>query len=136
MHRIWAVIPVALALVAVVAFGQDDKVARGKYLVEEVAKCQDCHTPKMDNGSYIKSSWMKGATIAVMPANPVTGWNAAAPDITANSAVWKRWGDDGMIAFLETGKTPRGGAAGPPMPTYTLKHDDAVAVVAFLKTLQ
>jgi mono/diheme cytochrome c family protein len=136
MHRIWSVIPVALALVAVVAFGQDDKVARGKYLVEEVAKCQDCHTPKMDNGSYIKSSWMKGATIAVMPANPVTGWHAAAPDITANSAVWKRWGDDGMIAFLETGKTPRGGAAGPPMPTYTLKHDDAVAVVAFLKTLQ
>jgi mono/diheme cytochrome c family protein len=112
MHRIWSVIPVALALVAVVAFGQDDKVARGKYLVEEVAKCQDCHTPKMDNGSYIKSSWMKGATIAVMPANPVTGWHAAAPDITANSAVWKRWGDDGMIAFLETGKTPRGGAAG------------------------
>ena len=92
MHRIWSVIPVALALVAVVAFGQDDKVARGKYLVEEVAKCQDCHTPKMDNGSYIKSSWMKGATIAVMPANPVTGWHAAAPDITANSAVWKRWG--------------------------------------------
>ena len=136
MHRIWSVIPVALALVAVVAFGQEVKVARGKYLVEEVAKCQDCHTPKMDNGSYIKSSWMKGATIAVMPANPVTGWHAAAPDITANSAVWKRWGDDGMIAFLETGKTPRGGAAGPPMPTYTLKHDDAVAVVAFLKTLQ
>jgi hypothetical protein len=40
-----------------------------------------------------------------------------------------------MVAFLETGKTPRGGAAGPPMPTYTLKHDDAVAIVAFLKTL-
>ena len=110
-------------------------MARGKYLVEEVAKCQDCHTPKMDNGNYIKSSWMKGAAIAVMPAAPVAGWHAAAPDITPNSALWKRWGDEAMVTFLETGKTPRGGAAGPPMPTYTLKHDDAVAVVAFLKTL-
>jgi len=136
MRRLWSVIPAALALAAVFAFGQDDKVARGKYLVEEVAKCQDCHTPKMDNGSYIKSSWMKGAAIAVMPAVPVPGWHPAAPDITPNSAVWKRWGDDGMVTFLETGKTPRGGAAGPPMPTYTLKHDDAIAIVAFLKTLQ
>jgi len=41
-----------------------------------------------------------------------------------------------MVAFLETGKTPRGNPAGPPMPTYTLKHDDAVAIVAFLKSLQ
>jgi len=136
MRRLWSVIPAALALAGVFAFGEDDKVARGKYLVEEVAKCQDCHTPKMDNGSYIKSSWMKGAAIAVMPAVPVPGWHAAAPDITPNSVVWKRWGDDAMVTFLETGKTPRGGAAGPPMPTYTLKHDDAVAVVAFLKTLQ
>jgi hypothetical protein len=136
MRRLWSLFPAGLALAAVFAFGQDDKVARGKYLVEEVAKCQDCHTPKMDNGNYIKSSWMKGATIAVMPAAPTPGWHAAAPDITPNSAVWKRWGDDAMVTFLETGKTPRGGAAGPPMPTYTLKHDDAVAVVAFLKTLQ
>lgn len=136
MRRLWSLFPAGLALASVFAFGQDDKVARGKYLVEEVAKCQDCHTPKMDNGAYIKSSWMKGAAIAVMPAAPTPGWHAAAPDITPNSAVWKRWGDDAMVTFLETGKTPRGGAAGPPMPTYTLKHDDAVAVVAFLKTLQ
>jgi cytochrome c2 len=136
MRRLWSVFPAGLALAAVFALGQDDKVARGKYLVEEVAKCQDCHTPKMDNGNYIKSSWMKGAAIAVMPAVPTPGWHAAAPDITPNSAVWKRWGDDAMVTFLETGKTPRGGAAGAPMPTYTLKHDDAVAVVAFLKTLQ
>jgi cytochrome c2 len=136
MRRLWSVFPAGLALAVVFALGQDDKVARGKYLVEEVAKCQDCHTPKMDNGNYIKSSWMKGAAIAVMPAVPTPGWHAAAPDITPNSAVWKRWGDDAMVTFLETGKTPRGGAAGPPMPTYTLKHDDAVAVVAFLKTLQ
>jgi mono/diheme cytochrome c family protein len=117
-------------------FGQDEKAARGKYLVEEVAKCQDCHTPKMDNGSYIKSQWMKGATISLVPANPIPGWRSAAPDITPNGAIWKRWGDEGMTAFLETGKSPRGGKAAAPMPTYNLKREDAEAVVAFLKTLQ
>ena len=125
-----------LAVFALFAFGQDDKVARGKYLVEEIAKCQDCHTPKMDNGTFIKSQWMKGSTINLMPAAPIAGWHSTAPDITPAGAVWKRWGDEGMTTFLETGKSPRGGKANPPMPTYTLKREDAEAIVAFLKSIQ
>ena len=126
---------------AMTAFGEDaskpdDKVARGKYLAEEVAKCQDCHTPKMENGTFIKSQWMKGAAISLMPAAPVPGWRSAAPDITPAGPLWKRWGDDGMTGFLETGKSPRGGKAGSPMPAYNLKREDAEAVVAFLKSLQ
>ncbi len=131
-----AALGAGLAVFALFAFGQDDKTARGKYLVEEVARCQDCHTPKMDNGSFIKSQWMKGATINLMPAAPVAGWRSAAPDITPAGALWKRWGDDGMTAFLETGKSPRGGKAGAPMPAYTLKREDAAAIVAFLKSIQ
>ena len=126
-----------LAVFALLAFGQEDPViARGKYLAEEVARCQDCHTPKMANGTYIRSQWMKGSTISVMPAAPVTGWKSAAPDITPNGPVWKRWNDEGMINFLVTGKSPRGGKAGSPMPTYNLKKEDAEAIVAFLKTIQ
>ncbi|MDP9169825.1 MAG: c-type cytochrome [Acidobacteriota bacterium] len=131
MRMLWIGLALSLTLL-----GQEDKVARGKYLVEEVARCHDCHTPKMDNGSYIKSQWMKGATMTVAPASSVSGWHSAVPDVTPGGALWKRWGDAGMIAFLETGKTPRGGNASPPMPVYTLKHDDAEAIVAFLKTLQ
>ncbi|MEP6716803.1 MAG: c-type cytochrome [Terriglobia bacterium] len=131
MRNLWIGITLTLA-----AFGQDDKVARGKYLVEEVAQCQSCHTPKMENGNFIKSQWMKGATMTVAPASSVSGWHSTVPDVTPAGAIWKRWGEAGMIAFLETGKTPRGGNASPPMPTYTLKHEDAEAIVAFLKTLQ
>src|ERR1051326_6749010 len=83
-----------VSITAVLAFDQDDKVARGKYLAEEVAQCQGCHTPKMDNGSFIKSMWMKGATLNVAPAAPVQGWHSAAPDITPNGALWKRWNDE------------------------------------------
>jgi hypothetical protein len=142
MRRLWSFSATGLAAAVLLMYGQDAgsgadaKVARGKYLVEEVAKCQDCHTPKMDNGSYIKSQWMKGTTLNLAPAAPIAGWHAVTPDVTPNGALWKRWGDDGMTAFLETGKTPRGGKAGPPMPEYTLKREDAEAIVAFLKSLQ
>jgi mono/diheme cytochrome c family protein len=125
------------AAILTLAFGQDDKVARGKYLAEEVARCQDCHTPKMETGAFIKSQWMKGSTIPLMPAAPPPGgWHANAPDITPNGALWKRWGDDAFVKFLETGQTPRAGKAGAPMPPYNLKHEDAEAIVAFLKSLQ
>jgi mono/diheme cytochrome c family protein len=139
MKMLRRMFPGLMALLAVAAFGQDkkedEKIARGKYLVEEVAKCQDCHTPKMDNGNYIKSMWMKGATLNLAPAAPVPGWHSTTPDVTGGSALWKRWGDAGMVAFFETGKTPRGSAPGAPMPTYKLTHEDAEAVVAYLKSL-
>jgi mono/diheme cytochrome c family protein len=136
MRKLWSAAPVVLTGFAMLASGQDDKVARGKYLVEEVARCQDCHTPKMDNGNFIKSMWMKGSTLNLAPAAPVPGWHSAAPDITPNGPIWKRWTEEGLITFLETGKTPRGTKPGPPMPAYTLKHEDAEAIVAFLKSLQ
>ena len=118
------------------AFAQDDKAARGKYLVEEVAKCQDCHTPKMQDGSFIKSQWMKGSTLDFTPVSPVPGWRSKTPDVTPNGALWKRWGEDGLMKFLQTGKGPRDNKPGAPMPAYLLKRDDAEAVVAFLKTIQ
>ena len=134
MQKLWGLIA-ACVLLSTTASGQDDKIARGKYLVEEVAKCQECHTPKMDNGNYIKSQWMKGSTLNLTPAAPVPGWHATSPDVTSGGTLWKRWGEEGMVAFFETGKTPRGSRPGPPMPTYTLTHEDAEAIVAFLKSL-
>jgi len=115
--------------------GQDAKSQRGKYLVEEVARCQECHTPKSESGEFDKAKWLKGATLASAPITPIKGWHATSPDLTSTSALWTRWGADGMTKFLETAKNPRGGAAGPPMPAYTLQHDDADAIVAYLKSL-
>jgi mono/diheme cytochrome c family protein len=115
--------------------GQDAKVQRGKYLVEEIARCQECHTPKTDAGELDRTKWLKGAKLDVAPVATIQGWHAASPDLTSTSALWTRWGADGMTKFLETAKNPRGGKAGPPMPAYTLQHDDADAIVAYLKSL-
>ena len=117
------------------AQGANANLARGKYLVEEVGRCQECHTPKTETGEFDKTKWMKGARLNVQPISPVQGWHATSPDITSTSALWQRWGDDGFAKFLETSKNPRGGGAGAPMPAYTMSHDDAVAVAAYLKSL-
>jgi mono/diheme cytochrome c family protein len=115
--------------------GQDAKIERGKYLVEEVARCQECHTPKTETGEFDKTQWMKGATLVGVPATPVKGWHQKSPDITSTSALWTRWQVEGFSKFLQTAKNPRGGAAGPPMPAYMMKSEDADAVAAYLKSL-
>ena len=61
----------ALALAFTIpAFGQDDKVARGKYLVDEVARCGDCHTPKLQDGSFVKSATLRGTQLNFAAAVP------------------------------------------------------------------
>jgi len=113
----------------------DQVVQRGRYVVEEVARCQECHTPRTDDHEFDRSKWLKGATLVVTPATPIAGWHKTSPDLTSSSVLWQRWGDEGLVRFLETAKNPRGGKAGAPMPAYTLSHEDATAVVAYLKSL-
>jgi mono/diheme cytochrome c family protein len=135
--------PLLLSFVALGVFvaarplsAQDAAVQRGKYLAEQVARCQECHTPKTAAGDFDTSKWMKGSQLQIAPKDQIQGWHAAAPNITSTSALFQRWGDEGLVKFLETAANPRGGKAGPPMPAYTLSHDDAVAIVAYLKSLK
>jgi mono/diheme cytochrome c family protein len=126
----WAVVATTLTV-----SGQDSKVEHGRYLVEEVGRCQECHTPKTETGEFDKSRWMKGATLVGVPSAPVADWHQKSPDITSTSALWTRWGQDGFSKFLQTARNPRGGKAGPPMPAYMLTAEDADAMAAYLKSL-
>jgi mono/diheme cytochrome c family protein len=135
-HRLLVLFAAAVAVAAGrTLFAQDAVAQRGKYLVEEVGRCQECHTPKMESGEFDKSKWLKGAKLSVAPIEQIPRWHAQAPDITSTSILWQRWGDDGVVKFLETASNPRGGKADVPMPAYTLKHEDALAIVAYLKSL-
>lgn len=138
----------ALVAIAGVAFAQapqpaapkaeapkETRLERGKYLAEEVGRCQECHTPKLEDGSFDKSQWMKGATLVGIPAKPIEDWHQKAPDITSTSKLWENWKYEGFVKFLQTGKTPRNRFAGPPMPAYTMKPEDAEAITAYLKSL-
>jgi len=122
---------------AVQALAQADKAARGKYLVEEVARCQECHTPKLPDGQFNKEKWLKGAVLNVQPIDPIKGWHKTSPDLTASGRLWQgRWGQAALVKLLSTGLGPGGNPADPPMPAYKMTLDDAEAVVEYLKTLK
>jgi len=125
----------AVAATTMTLVGQSSNLERGKYLVEEVGRCQECHTPKTETGEFDKARWMKGATLVGVPSAPIADWHQKSPDLTSTSALWTRWGQDGFAKFLQTAKNPRGGKAGPPMPAYMLKAEDADAIAAYLKSL-
>ena len=128
----------ALLLSGIVLAGlalADDQIDRGKYLVEEVAKCQECHTPKTPEGALDKTKWLTGATLDFAPMHEAPGWHKTAPDLTASGSLFKRWEAKGISTFLMTAKNPRGNKADPPMPDYHLNKEDAEAIVAYLKSL-
>lgn len=120
---------------SVAALAQDP-VQYGKYLVNEIGKCQDCHSPRNSEGKIDEARYMKGAVLDFAPLQPVKDWHKTSPDLTPSGRLWQRWGDEGMRKYLVTGLTPKGSPAGPPMPTYKLKPADAEAIVAYLKTLK
>ena len=117
-------------------WAQSGKVARGKYLAEEVARCQECHTPKGADGQFDKEKWMKGAVMNVQPIEPIKGWHKTSPDLTRAGKLWAKWGDLAFIKFLTTGNAPNGKPADAPMPTYKMSQVDAEAIVDYLKSLQ
>ncbi|MGH9661020.1 MAG: c-type cytochrome [Bryobacteraceae bacterium] len=124
-----------VVFLALPALAQSDKIARGKYLAEEVSRCQECHTPRLPDGGFDRSKWMKGAVLNVQPIAPIKDWHKTSPDLTRPGSLWKKWGERAILDYLKTGLTPKGTHAGPPMPTYTLKPEDAEAVVEYLKSL-
>ena len=123
-------------LLSLPAFAQSDKITRGKYIVEEVSRCQECHTPKLPDGQFDRSKWLKGAVLNVQPITPIKDWHKTSPDITRPGRLWQKWGERAMLDYFTTGLTPKGTPAGPPMPAYKLKPEDAEAVVEYLKSLQ
>jgi mono/diheme cytochrome c family protein len=105
-------------------------VSRGDYLVNQVARCGDCHTPRNAKGGLDLSRHLQGAPIWLAPKIKGRGdWADRAPDITANGRAGK-WTEDKMIKFLSTGQRSE-----MPMPAYTLTVDDARAVSAYLRSL-
>jgi len=128
-------IGLAVFCLAVIAAAADTKVERGRYLVEEVGKCQECHSPSNEQGELDRTKWMKGSVLNIAPIKPVQGWHKTAPDITPGGRLWERWKEEGILKFMTTGLNPRGGKAEAPMPTYKLTQEDAEAVVAYLKSL-
>ncbi len=106
-------------------------VARGKYLVNNIGMCGDCHTPMNQKGEPLKGKTLQGAPIMFTPTVPIPGWAKSSPGIAGLD-----WTEEQAITFFTTGKRPDGTIAAPPMPQIRLNKTDAAAVYAYLKTLK
>lgn len=105
-------------------------LVRGRYLVENVGLCADCHTPRNEQGQFIRAQWLKGAALPFQPLVPMP-WSPAAPPIAGLPSMT----EEQAIAFMRTSKRPDGTTPRPPMPEFRLNDEDARAVVAYLKSL-
>jgi mono/diheme cytochrome c family protein len=142
------VFEVTLALVALVSVGlaqsaqsrqgdaakrpaNDSLVARGKYIVDGVAVCSQCHTPRDSSGAPDRSKWLEGAPVWLVSAAPVADWPLMAPRL----AQALPGTDAEMEKLLTTGLWRDGKYLRPPMPQFRMSEQDAEAVVAYLKSL-
>jgi cytochrome c5 len=106
-------------------------VARGKYLVTEVAKCQECHTPRDESGNEDDSRWLQGSAVWIMPVHHTSNWAMNAPAI----AGFLGFTDQDGYKIFEQGIGPNGIPIRPPMHIYHMSHEDAVAIIAYLRSL-
>jgi mono/diheme cytochrome c family protein len=106
-------------------------IERGRYLVEEVARCWECHSPRDAKGQPDHSRWLQGAPIWITPVHPDPNWAMRAPGIAGFPSFTEEQGEK----ILEQGIGPNGLPIRPPMHDYHLKHEDAVAIIAYLRTL-
>jgi mono/diheme cytochrome c family protein len=110
-----------------------DLVARGKYIVEHVAMCVECHTPRDETGELLRDKYLNGAPVSVdAPPYPGMKWALKAPAIAGLPGYTKEEG----VRLLTRGITSDGRFPNPPMPPFRLSIQDAEAVVAYLKSLE
>jgi mono/diheme cytochrome c family protein len=125
-----------LLLMAGVAFAQVPKheegaVARGKYIVEGVGLCTQCHTPVDAKGDRDRGQWLMGGPVQMEPTYRSPNWAIRAPRIAGGPPGT----DQDFVRLMTTGISRLGKPLDPPMPPFRMTREDAEAVLAYLKSL-
>lgn len=106
---------------------------RGAYLVQAVAHCGECHTPR----SSITQAMETGQILAGGAAEGWTAYNITSDRVAGIGG----WSNDGLSRYLLTGSAPRRGWAAGPMElevsdsTQYLTHSDVAAVITYLRSV-
>jgi mono/diheme cytochrome c family protein len=108
-------------------------VERGRYLVEVVGSCGNCHTPKGPQGDLPGQHLAGGFELEEDFGTWIT------PNITSDpDAGLGRWTDDEIVRAIREGRGRDGKTLGPPMPFELyrrLADSDVRAMVAYLRTV-
>jgi mono/diheme cytochrome c family protein len=120
-------------LLAQPALAQTAAEVRGAYLVNGVAMCGDCHSPRGAQGQPVAGRELSGSPMPGLPAPDTPHHAAYAPAIRGLPPGY----DQAALArLLETGIKPDGSRPRPPMPRFRLEPADAEAVAAYLASLK
>jgi mono/diheme cytochrome c family protein len=113
------------------AAAEQGSVERGRYLVENVAMCEECHTPRDAAGNLDESRRLQGAPVWITPVHHTTDWAMNAPALAGFEQFTEEQGEQ----ILEQGAGPNGLPIQPPMHIYHMNHADAQAIIAYLRSL-
>lgn len=106
-----------------------DQVAQGRYLVEALGHCAECHTPRNALGGYKRGEWLAGG--------PDPEGDGTIPNITPGGLDWS---EADIAAYLKSGLTPEFDSAGGSMArvvkeTAKLTDEDRAAIAAYVKAV-
>jgi mono/diheme cytochrome c family protein len=122
-----------LTLSAVQAMAETP-LERGKYLMQSIVACGNCHTPKGPSGELPGMELAGGLKIEDKPFVAYT--SNITPDKETGIG---NWTDAQIIAAIREGKRPDGSIIGPPMPIALyrgLSDTDVRAIVAYLRSVK
>lgn len=128
------VVMVAAVVLMAAAAAAQTPVERGKYLVETIAGCGNCHTPQGPTGPIAGKTLAGGNVVADDKA-----FTAIAPNITQDKETGiGGWTDQQIALAIREGKRPDGSLIGPPMPFGQYRgiaDADLAAMVTYLRTV-
>lgn len=113
----------------------DETLERGRYLVEGMGHCGECHSPRtaFGFGGMDTSRWLAGG--------PAPEGDGKIPNITPHDQALGGWSEDEIANYLESGFTPDFDSVGGSMVSVQenmakLPAIDVAAIAAYLKSIQ
>lgn len=130
-----AALGLVLGAMAAASAQAESRLERGRYLMQSVVACGNCHTPQGPNGPLPGMELAGGLKIEDKPFTAYTS------NITMDKETGiGKWSDAQIIAAIREGKRPagdpRGSIIGPPMPIAlyrSMSDNDVKAIVAYLR---
>jgi mono/diheme cytochrome c family protein len=129
-----AAAPPPAAAAAVTMRDSADPLEHGRYLVETVGGCGNCHTPRLPDGTPDPTKNLAGAFVIEEPV-----FKAYAPNITPDMETGiGSWSEDDIVDVLHNARRPDGKYLGPPMSFIwyrNMSDTDARAIAKYIKSV-
>lgn len=126
--------PAPAAAAAEVIRDSADPLQHGRYLVETIAGCGNCHTPRLPDGTPDNSKNLAGAFVIQEPV-----FNAYAQNITPDMETGiGSWTEDQIVDAIRNARKPDGTFMGPPMSFGWYKNmsdTDVRAIAKYIKSV-